>query len=180
MPFNIFTICQLAVSRVDQSRSIELRSCSSYGNFAPRRSREGTNFQILWRTRGSAGIGPVRERAITSRNNYRLARPRGPSSRLFLRPGIPTTKNTLPGKRLSRYETARGRSSGQKKGERLLFELKPAQQPSACGSFRGESPRIRIRVGSGKSQAREITTSFVEHAVRSLSKPTDRNLSLKL
>lgn len=59
---------------------------------------------------GSADRAGTRERAITSRNNYRLARPRGPSSRLFLRLGIPTTKNTLPGKLFSRYETARGRN----------------------------------------------------------------------
>lgn len=52
----------------------------------------------------------MRERAITSGNNYRLARPRGPPSRFLLHPEIPMAKNALRGQFLLRYETARDRN----------------------------------------------------------------------
>lgn len=73
----------------------------------------------------------TQERAITSRNNYRLARPRGPSSRLFLRLGIPTTKNMLAGKAVFAVrdsESKRQRGKGENKEReieaRTVFRIK--------------------------------------------------------
>lgn len=71
----------------------------------------------------SGWTGSVRERTITSGNNYRLARPRGPPSRLLLHPEIPMAKNALRGQLLSRYETARDRNETVKERRREFLEL---------------------------------------------------------
>jgi hypothetical protein len=127
----------------------ELRSAKMNDRDGARISGErGGPARLRW-------IGPVRERAITSRNNYRLARPRGSPSRLFLHPGIPTTKNTLPGKRLSRYETARERSSEQKKREReIAFRIKS----DALRNRHSNPPRCSRR--GEKSHSNSSTIEF--------------------
>lgn len=82
------------------------------------RLRRGMNYQILRRTHRALldGTGPVRDRAITSGNNYRLARPRGSPSRLFLCSEIPTTKNALRGKLLSRERRKTAREKEERRG----------------------------------------------------------------
>lgn len=60
--------------------------------------------------------GSVREQAITSENNYRLTRPRGPPSRLFLCPGIPVTGNDFT--REASFAVRNGEQNNGEKGRK--------------------------------------------------------------